>query len=231
MTRSRAVWLIFALFVIGTAIFIGWGSKELRYVAEESRCQGTFSQLASAISNYHAVNGSYPPLCVRDRTGKRMHSWRVLLLPFMDGEEYFAKYHMAEPWDSPDNRAWAIQAAPEVRRRFQCRSDLDSGLDTTSVVAVEYSSGPNSDQRIVSCDGSQGSFITLVEVHASGISWTAPDDLPVDRVQALLDGSTSQHSAVFLTSDGKVGVWRERNFTFPPDSRKWLKPAATDAVR
>lgn len=41
-----------------------------------------------------------------DAQGREMHSWRVLLLPFLaDGtlDALYSSYHMDKPWDAPEN--------------------------------------------------------------------------------------------------------------------------------
>ena len=34
--------------------------------------------------NYHDEHGSFPPAYIADASGKPMHSWRVLILPYLD---------------------------------------------------------------------------------------------------------------------------------------------------
>ena len=36
-----------------------------------------------------------------------MHSWRVLLLPYLDQLELYNAYRFDEPWDGPNNRLLA----------------------------------------------------------------------------------------------------------------------------
>jgi translation elongation factor EF-Tu-like GTPase len=57
-----------------------------------------------AVANYHETYGCFPPAYVADRDGKPMHSWRVLILPFLEQQELYHAYNFAEPWDGPNNR-------------------------------------------------------------------------------------------------------------------------------
>ncbi len=43
-------------------------------------------QLALAMHNYHDVYHHFPPAVVIGPDGKTPHSWRVELLPFLEGE-------------------------------------------------------------------------------------------------------------------------------------------------
>jgi len=36
-----------------------------------------------------------------------MHSWRVLILPYIEQNELFKEYRFDEPWDGPNNRKLA----------------------------------------------------------------------------------------------------------------------------
>ena len=60
-----------------------------------------------AVANYHETYGCFPPAYVADRDGKPMHSWRVLILPFLEQRELYNAYNFAEPWDGPNNRKLA----------------------------------------------------------------------------------------------------------------------------
>ena len=49
-------------------------------------CANHLKQIGVALHTYHDAYGSFPPAFVADENGKPMHSWRVLLLPFLDEE-------------------------------------------------------------------------------------------------------------------------------------------------
>ena len=46
-------------------------------------CHGG-GQIQLALSVYADEHGAYPPAFVADASGRRMHSWRALLLPYLD---------------------------------------------------------------------------------------------------------------------------------------------------
>ena len=54
--------------------------------------------------NYESLWGAFPPRVHRDREGRPLLSWRVLILPYMEQNELFSRFHLDEPWDSPHNR-------------------------------------------------------------------------------------------------------------------------------
>ena len=61
-----------------------------------------------------------------------MHSWRVLILPFLEQGELYKLYNFAEPWNGPNNRKLASRIGHSY-----LRSGLESDqVHTTSFVAV-----------------------------------------------------------------------------------------------
>ena len=86
---------------LGRALFLA--VRGAREAAIQSNCRGRYCQLAVALHNYHDVYGSLPPAVVVDAHGKPMHSWRVLLLPFLEASDVYNRYDFNEPWDSPKN--------------------------------------------------------------------------------------------------------------------------------
>jgi hypothetical protein len=42
-----------------------------------------------AVANYEFANGAFPPPFLADASGRPMHSWRVLILPFLEQGELY----------------------------------------------------------------------------------------------------------------------------------------------
>src|SRR5687767_14136115 len=51
--------------------------------SKRTQCKNNLKQIALALHNYHDVYGSFPPAYIADKDGRPMHSWRVLLLPYI----------------------------------------------------------------------------------------------------------------------------------------------------
>src|SRR5262249_53756070 len=60
-------------------------------------------RLTLAMNKYDGANGHLPPAAVRDKNGKLLLSWRVLLLPYVDQADLYKKFKLDESWDSPHN--------------------------------------------------------------------------------------------------------------------------------
>ena len=176
----RWTWRNVLLAVVILLILVGLLLPAIQVPRESHRqaaCMNNLKQLALALLNYHSDHGHFPPACVTDADGKPMHSWRVLILPYMEGKALYDQYDFDEPWDGPNNSKLADQVSWE----FDCPNEPDTDRDfsVTNYVAVV---GP----RTVWRDGGMsledipdggGNTIMLVEVADSKINWMQPTDL------------------------------------------------------
>ena len=79
-------------------------------------CSENFYALTLAMYRYNLDHGTLPPAFTLDAEGKPLHSWRVLLLPYLGEAELYAKIRLDEPWDSEYNRQFHETLLP----MFQC---------------------------------------------------------------------------------------------------------------
>jgi hypothetical protein len=71
--------------------------------------------IGKALHAYLDQYGRYPPAFVSGPDGKPWHSWRVLLLPYLNEAALYEQYKFNEPWDGPHNRQ-LLEKMPEVYR-------------------------------------------------------------------------------------------------------------------
>jgi hypothetical protein len=60
--------------------------------------------IGCAFHDYYDEYGALPPLYTIDEEGKPLHSWRVLILPFLGRHGLYSQIRLDEPWDSDYNR-------------------------------------------------------------------------------------------------------------------------------
>ena len=129
-----------------------------------------------AVANYHEAHGHYPPAYLADAAGRPIHSWRVLLLPYLEQGALYDQYNFSEPWDGPHNRKLALQM-PEL---YAFDGEYIPGLTTTNYLAIL---GPQTvwpaNRRLASDDVADGlsSTILVVENRGAGVHWMQPADL------------------------------------------------------
>ena len=106
---------------------------EPRGYGRRTACLNRLRNLASAVLYYQDRNGHLPPAYVADKTGKPMHSWRVLILPCMEYDTLYKTCDLTQSWDAPKNKKQlAIEpqgvCLPERPGHQRARSDTDKLL-------------------------------------------------------------------------------------------------------
>jgi hypothetical protein len=180
-----------------------------------------------AVANYHSTFDCYPPAYVADRDGKPMHSWRVLILPFLGQEQLYKSYNFAEPWDGPNNRKLESQIGS-----IYLRAGLETDqVQTTSFVAVV---GPQTawpgKRSTTQKDLGDGLSQTLhvVEVPDGRFRWMEPKDLEFDSMSFRInDGSPNGlgsrlGGARVVAADGMVRTLHE---DFDPNTLRGMLTA------
>jgi len=175
--------------------------------------------ISRALQNYCAEHSSFPPPYLADDNGQPMHSWRVLILPYLDTYErdLYKQYRFDEPWYGPNNRK-LIEKMPPV---YRCPSRKRKPGDfTTDYIAV---TGPNTmwpvDQTVRISDVTDGTSNTLIVVESAncGICWLEPQDLDVDAIPMEINpkskrGISSGHPG------GVLGAFVDGSVQYLPDS-------------
>jgi hypothetical protein len=145
-------------------------------------CKNNLSNLGKALHNYNSSFGSFPPAFIADANGKPMHSWRTLLLPYLEEPKIRRAYRFDEPWDGPHNR----QLHDRTVHVYDCPDD-ESPDNQTSYVAIvgpgTMWAGTHPCTVSEIADGTSNT-IMLVEVRNSGIHWLEPRDLTAAELKA-----------------------------------------------
>ncbi len=120
--RSERCWRSFlaesVLATVGMALVVAISSLAFRNVQESAmrtRSADNLRRIAAALQSYQNDEGRLPPAVVYDEEGHPLHSWRVLLLPYLREEQLHRRFRFREPWDSPHNKQ-LLAAMPEVYR-------------------------------------------------------------------------------------------------------------------
>lgn len=145
--------------------------------------------IGAALYDYHEKHGSFPPTYSVDKNGHRLHSWRVLILPFLEGgEELAEQIRLDEPWDSPHN----LQFHDQMPKLFQCPGfshhhwwdflgltddKADLSLTTYVPISAEGSIFQVSEPvRIMQIADGTSNTLMVVEVgRQDAVNWMKPD--------------------------------------------------------
>jgi hypothetical protein len=176
-------------------------------------------QLAMAIAAYEAEHGSLPPAYIADADGKPMHSWRVLLLPYLGEKVLYDQYRFDEPWDSPNNMAVANTLSSQS---FRCPSASNKGpTSITNYVAIigPGTAWPDATGIKVSdvSDGA-GATLLLVEWPESDIQWNEPRDLPVEMLPQVVNPALNVARGTHRHHGGVNAVHLDTSTAFLPST-------------
>ncbi|EAQ77573.1 hypothetical protein DSM3645_08236 [Blastopirellula marina DSM 3645] len=141
-------------------------------------------QIALALHYYHDTFGAFPPAYLADENGKPMHSWRVLILPFLEEHALYDRYDFSQPWDGPENLE-LLPELPECYEDPRLETD-DPGLTTCQVIAApgavfDPEFGPVKFPDIT--DGTPNTIL-VIENLGRPVPWTKPVDMNWDDVAA-----------------------------------------------
>ncbi len=191
--RVESLWSLTQLLLVVLCLMclIGLLLPAVQSAGEAARwaqCTNNLKQIALALLNYESANGSFPPAYVADKSGKPMHSWRVLILPNLENRPLYNAYDFAEPWDGAKNKNVSATDLPN----YMCPSEISvyaPGAMPTSYVAVVGRNAAWPGQKpwkpgAVDFARVASHTIILVEVANSGIPWAEPRDLSLDALEA-----------------------------------------------
>jgi hypothetical protein len=157
---------------------IGLAAERAAAIRSEVDCSANLAAIGVAMHQFHAKYGHFPPAFVADAQGRPAHSWRVLLLEFLD-PALFREYDFGAPWDSPHNR----RLAAKMPRVYACPSGHgpeNPSMTSYAVIVGPESAFPGSGVVKIS-DISDAAFniptILVAEVASMDIPWTEPRDL------------------------------------------------------
>jgi len=113
--------------------------QEARETARRMQCANHEKQIGLAFHNYHETHGALPPLYTVDEEGKPLHSWRVLILPYIEQKSLYDQIRLDEPWDSVHNKQFHDQM-PSI---YKCPSHPgDRQRDCTYSAVADWSFVP-----------------------------------------------------------------------------------------
>jgi len=204
--------IIALLFVAGAFALLYPAVQATREAARRMCCVPKQLGLAFHIYHDHYINKSFPPAFTVDADGKPLHSWRVLLLPYIEQQQLYEEICLDEPWDSPHNS----QFHDKMPRAFHCPSrsaeEIAKGLMPFQMIIGPdtISNGPNNTtfSDIVKNKGD-----TLLFVEASvPVPWMKPEDLPQSMLKNGVVSSVPRRGQSVTPGIGSPHYYQQRFF-------------------
>ena len=212
-------------------------AMEAAYV---TTCIVNAKRICLAFYDYHEKYGTLPPAYTVDENGRPLHSWRVLILPFLEQQELYDRIRLDEPWDSEYNRQFHDIVIPA----FHCRAKpaatcpkwrspfLKPGNCYFSVVVGDRTPFPGSEPLKVSDIMKDLPNTILVVERMTPVCWMDPNneirfDTACEGANRNLLGIGGSHQgiAVCCTGDGMYHYLTELSDPRP----MLLRPAENDS--
>ena len=160
-----------------------------------------------AVANYESTYGHLPPAYVLGPDGRPWHSWRVLILPYLEASDVYKDYRFDEPWDGPNNS----KLAHRMPKIFALHGEWTPDSTITNYLAVvgQETAWPGADTIMMKdvTDGT-GSTILIVENCGAGVHWMEPRDLSFSEMDFAINsprGISSKYDApAVVTLDDAV---------------------------
>lgn len=205
---------VVAILLMGVLFaFLVYAVREAREAARRMQCVP--KQLALALHLYHDEFGSLPPAYTTDAEGNPLHSWRVLVLPYIQEQELYNKIRFDEPWDSPHNSRFH----DEMPGTFHCPSrpkdETAKGLTPFQMIIGPdtISDGPNGTNFSDTITRQKNGTILFVEASVP-VPWMKPVDLPQSALQNGIVSSVPRKGRPVVQGIGSPHYNRKRNSVF-----------------
>jgi hypothetical protein len=151
---------------------------DVRITTKSDVCAKQIRQLAIAMQVYFDVYGSYPPPISFDKEGKPMHSWRALILPYLEetiDSKITLKYDYSVPWDHPNN----VPLHYKMPNVFRCPCESDRNkLHSESSYDMIF----DFENRECPVIPFSNKNILLIEVFNTGVNWLQPVSIDNDGI-------------------------------------------------
>lgn len=199
-TKQRLVELL----VVIAIIFVLLGlllpaTRSARPAAYRMQCGNNLKQIALALNSYKDTYGSFPPAFTTDADGKPLHSWRTLILPYMEQQALYETIDLTKPWNDPVNKP----ASEQKIETFGCPSSYDTIEHKTTYLALL-----DDDSRL------SESGVCIVEVSESmAVPWMQPTDVDRKTISRYFAGDEFSHYGGFnlAQADGSIRFYSKDN--------------------
>jgi hypothetical protein len=220
LAATAVVSLILGSLLFAVIRFGGQTMTTLSNSREQTASIRNLERIAAAMNAYAADHGTYPLPMTVNSNGTPLHSWRVLLLPYLGEEDLYDRINLELPWDHAQNTMVMQYSAPSVYQHPSLdKVGFGSGpayFLITGTGTLFPPAGP-----LAPDDVSDDIRQTLLVVEGSPVrppmSWAEPVDLPFAMMTGRLAGNPGNEPGGLLEG-GVAGATVDGRGHFIKDS-------------
>lgn len=173
--------------VASTGVLVGLllpAVQAARTAARRMSTSNNLKQIGLAMHNYHSAFKKLPAQAITNDDGEALLSWRVAILPFIEEQALYERFHLDEPWNSPHNRQ-LIDEMPAVYESLNMVLPAGETVmqvplsDKDSKEPVFFTKGRQTGFRDV-LDGLSNTPMVVQVDPQDAVTWTKPADWEVN---------------------------------------------------
>ena len=168
-------------------------TRRARPAAYRMQCSNNLKQIGLALLSYESTYRRLPPAYTVDSNGNRLHSWRTLILPYLEQNDLYSRVDFSKPWDDPANEAVCRELLPVYR----CPSNSTQRGQTTYMVVVTANSclQPGKGRKLADCSDPLSDTVLVYEAEPSqAVHWMSPQDADEAMFVASNENSKTAHT-------------------------------------
>lgn len=195
--------LAVAAVIVAAVILLLPVSRGARGAARRSQCAQNLKSIGRAIDAYSREHGALPPPFSVDAEGHPLHSWRVLILPYLDDGAAAGAIDVEKRWDDPADAA-------ATAATYRCPS-LQTPAGTTTYHLVVSPTGlvrpDRSATREEAASAERNTILVIEAPEGRAMPWMGAGD---DGAEVLMGKDEGCHSGgvMALFADGSVHFLR-----------------------
>ncbi len=209
--RDNSIWINAPAVLIGCVLLAFFLLPIFRFIPSRhaihrGACSYNMRRIGVALKSYHVDYGGFPPAYTVDADGKPLHSWRTLILPYLDQKALYDTIDLSKPWDDPIN----AKAAATRLNYYQCPSASrgEKGKNLTTYLA---SVGPKSaihptrSRKLSEMKADLSNTLILIEVPTDkAVPWMSPQDANESLIMSISGDAKLAHykGMNIVTADG-----------------------------
>ena len=198
--------------------------RSAKLAARRAWCTNNLKQIVLALHNYEEMYEVLPPAHTVDAQGRPLHSWRTLILPYLEQEALYRTIDLSKPWNDPAN-AKALETEVSVFRCPEAVAEAVGPKNTTTYLAVVGPGAcflPKEPRRLADItDGTSNTLAVIEAGEANAVPWMMPVD--ADEAVVLSTGpKTKLHHAGGTNAGFVDGSVRFLKTSIPANVRRAL---------
>ena len=219
MVAAGVMLVIAGCLIFAVLRFGGQTVQRLSNNRSRNSSMKNLQKIASALNAYAEEYGTYPPPMTVDKNKLPLHSWRVLILPYLGEDDLYGKFDLNKPWDDPVNMAHAYSMPNVFRHPEGAKTYYTPESDYYLVIGngTLFPNGGPLGPKDVTDSSTQTLLVVTANPDVMSAVWIEPIDIEFAKMSGQINGP-SKHDVGQILDDGVTMATVDGRSHFLPDS-------------